>query len=605
MSVSPEYAKSASVPGEPMHLATLNDVFSRAASRGTDGVILEHTADGNWSPISADALYWRVRRMAAWLQAQGVQKGDRVALLSENRWEWAVVDFACLAIGAVDAPMFPTLTADQIRKQIEDCGARLAIVSTKQVYDKVIGIEGLQTVVPMDSIEGAPSFRGIVDGPEPSTRDADFDATLKAITPEDLATLIYTSGTTGDAKGVMLTHGNIAANLSMTTEIYHFKPTDSTVSFLPLSHVTARHIDYLFYADGVTLAYVSRAERVLPAMAAVKPTIFVAVPRVYERVRQSVESKSSKAGGLKAKIFTWAVKTGAAHRTEVANGKTPGSLTWKLANKLVYSKIKEAFGGRVHTFVAGGAPLGRDLGNWFADVGIPIFEGYGLTETSPVIGVNRPGANKLGTIGQTMPNLQCRIAEEDGELLVKGPSIFHGYWNKPEATAAVFNDEGFFHTGDVGNIDSEGYLSITDRKKELLKTIGGKLVAPQPIEAKLKVSALIGYAALQGDNRKYITAIVSPNFPALEEWATTQGIATTDHIALVRDPKIIARFQGEFDRVNAGLQSWEKVKRFRLVPEEWTEASGHLTPSVKLKRRIVAAKYGPLIEEMYSGTEAE
>ncbi len=587
-----------------MQLTTLNDVFARAVSRGSERVILEHRADGDWSPISSDALYWRVHRLANWLRGRGIGKGDRVALLAENRWEWAVVDFACLAIGAVDVPMFPTLTAEQIRKQITDSGARIAFVSTAEVYRKVQGVGGLQTIA-MDAVEGAESFGAIVAGDEPASRDAAFDAVRGEIGPEDLATLIYTSGTTGDAKGVMLTHGNIAANLSMTTEIYHFKPTDTTVSFLPLSHVTARHIDYLFYADGVTLAYVSRAERVLPAMAAVKPTIFVAVPRVYERVRQSVESKSAKAGGLKAKIFTWAVKTGAGHREAVANGRTPGSPLWKLANRLVYRKIADAFGGRVHTFVAGGAPLGIDLSRWFADVGLPIFEGYGLTETSPVIAVNRPGANKLGTVGQTMPNIECRIAEEDGELLVKGPSVFPGYWNKPEATADVFDAEGFFHTGDVGNIDSEGYLSITDRKKELLKTIGGKLVAPQPIEAKLKVSALVGYAALQGDNRKYITAIVSPNFPALEEWASGEGIAAGDHAVLVREPKVVARYQQEFDRANEGLQPWEKVKRFRLVADEWTQDSGHLTPSVKLKRRVVKEQYGKQIEEMYSGAEAE
>ncbi len=588
-----------------MQLTTLNDVFSRATSHGTDAIVLEHGADGTWKPLSSDALYWRVARMAAWLQAHGVKKGDRVALLAENRWEWAVVDFACLAIGAVDAPMFPTLTAEQMRKQITDCGAKIAFVSTADVSAKVRGIEGLETVVAMDPVEGAQSFSAIVAGDEPAARDAAFDALRQTVMPDDLATLIYTSGTTGDAKGVMLTHGNIASNLSMTTEIYHFKRTDSTVSFLPLSHVTARHIDYLFYADGVTIAYVSRAERVLPAMTSVRPTIFVAVPRVYERVRQSVESKSAKAGGLKAKIFQWALKTGAAHRDQVANGRIPGSLQWKLANKLVYSKIAEALGGRVHTLVAGGAPLGIDLSRWFADVGLPIFEGYGLTETSPVIAVNRPGANKLGTVGQTMPNLECRIAEEDGELLVKGPSVFHGYWNKPDATAEVFDAEGFFHTGDVGNIDRDGFLSITDRKKELLKTIGGKLVAPQPIEACLKVSALIGYAALQGDNRKYITALISPNFPALEEWATAQGIAVADRPKLVRDPKVIARYQQEFDRANKDLQAWEKIKRFAIVPDEWTQDTGHLTPSVKLKRRVVKEMYGKQIEEMYSGAEAE
>ncbi len=588
-----------------MQLSTLNDVFSRATSRGPETVILEHGAGGNWQPISADALYWRVYRLAAWLQAHGVQKGDRVALLAENRWEWAVVDFACLAIGAVDAPMFPTLTAEQMRKQITDCGARLAFVSTAEVFRKVRDIGSLEKVVAMDAVEGAESFAAIVHGDESPTRDAAFDESRQTIVPQDLATLIYTSGTTGEAKGVMLTHGNIASNLTATTDIYRFKPTDSTVSFLPLSHVTARHIDYLFYAENVTIAYVSRAERVLPAMTSVRPTIFVAVPRVYERVRQSVESKSAKAGGLKAKIFTWALQTGAAHREAVANGRTPGSLAWKLANKLVYSKIAEALGGRVHTLVAGGAPLGIDLSRWFADVGLPIFEGYGLTETSPVIGVNRPSANKLGTVGQTLPNIECRISPEDGELLVKGPSVFHGYWNKPDATAEVFSADGFFHTGDVGNIDADGFLSITDRKKELLKTIGGKLIAPQPIEASLKVSALIGYAALQGDNRKYITALISPNFPALEEWAAAQGIVTTDRAALVRHTKVVARYQQEFDRANKDLQAWEKVKRFRLVPDEWTQDTGHLTPSVKLKRRVVKETYAQQIEEMYTGTEAE
>ena len=585
-----------------MQLSTLNDVFSRAASRGTERVILSQEHGTDWKPISGDALYWRVRRLAAWLESQGAKKGDRVALLAENRWEWAVVDFACLALGLVDAPMFPTLSADQTAAQIRDSGARIAFVSTAEVAKKVQG--SVETIVSMDDTEGTTAFGPLVAGDEPSSRDTAFDTQRSTIQPDDLATLIYTSGTTGDAKGVMLTHGNIAANLSMTTEIYHFNANDIAVSFLPLSHVTARHIDYLFYADNVTIAYVSRAERVLPAMAQVKPTIFVAVPRVYERVRQSAEGKAHKAGGMKAKIFDWAIRTGASHRDTVAKRETPGSLTWKIANKLVYSKLSEAFGGRVHTFVAGGAPLGIDLARWFADAGIPIFEGYGLTETSPVIGVNRPGANKLGTVGQTMPNLECRIAD-DGELLVRGPSVFKGYWNKPEATAAVFTEDGFFCTGDVGNIDNEGYLSITDRKRELLKTTGGKFVAPQPIENRLKVSSLIAFVALQGDRRKYISGVIAPNFPPLEEWAQQQGIDTKDRAALVRDGRVVARYQQEIDRVNHDLSPWEKVKRFRLVADEWTPEAGHLTPSLKLKRRVIVERYKDLIEDMYAGADAE
>ena len=327
-----------------MQLRTLNDVFVHATSRGAERAVLTQAGD-QWQPVSCDALYWRTRRLAAWLQGQGVAKGDRVALIAENRWEWAVVDFACLALGAVDVPMFPTLTTDQTAAQLRDSGARIAFVSSVELARKVQGTGLIETVVVMDHEGDARdiAFASIVAGDEGSGRDADFDAALRSVEPGDLATIIYTSGTTGDAKGVMLTHGNIASNLTMTTGIFQFGPDDLMVSFLPLSHVTARHIDYLFFAENVTLAYVGRPERVLPAMAAVKPTIFVAVPRVFERVRQSAEGKAMKAGGLKAKIFQWAIRTGGKHRDEVANGRTPSSLAWKLANKLVYSKLREAF----------------------------------------------------------------------------------------------------------------------------------------------------------------------------------------------------------------------------------------------------------------------
>ena len=310
---------------------------------------------GDWQPVSCDALYWRVVRIAAWLRSRGVAKGDRVALIAENRPEWAMVDFACLAIGAVDVPMFPTLTAEQTAAQIADSGARIAFVSNRDLYAKVAGRSPLEQVVVLDDDvpEGAVAFSSIVAGQESRDRDAEFDAGARSIVPGDLATIIYTSGTTGDAKGVMLTHGNIASNLSMTSDIYRFGADDLMVSFLPLSHVTARHIDYLFFAENVTLAYVGRPERVLPAMAAVKPTIFVAVPRVFERVRQSAEGKAAKAGGMKAKIFSWAIRTGGAHRETIARSQgKPASVPWKIADRLVYSKLREAFGGRVHTFVA-------------------------------------------------------------------------------------------------------------------------------------------------------------------------------------------------------------------------------------------------------------
>lgn len=586
-----------------MELRTLNDVFRNATSRGSERAILTPVGD-RWEAISCDALYSRTRRLAAWLQSQGIAKGDRVGLIAENRWEWAVTDFASLAIGAVDVPMFPMLTADQTKAQLADSGAKIVFVSTQDVAKKVAGTGFAGTIVSMDSGEIGIPFADLVKGEDSSARDAAFDQALASVQPEDIATIIYTSGTTGDAKGVMLSHGNIASNLSMTTELFRFGAEDLMVSFLPLSHVTARHIDYLFYAENVTLAYVNRPERVLPAMAAVKPTIFVAVPRVYERVRQSAEGKALKAGGLKAKIFQWAIKTGAKHRDEVAQMQgEPSSLSWKIANKLVYSKLREAFGGRVKVFVAGGAPLGIDLAQWFASAGIPILEGYGLTETSPVIAVNLPGRNKLGTIGPKLKNIDVRFAE-DGELEVRGPSIFKGYWQKPEQTADVMDGE-WFRTGDIGKIDSEGFLSITDRKKELIKTVGGKFIAPQPIENKLKVSSLIGFVALQGDKRKYVAAIVSPNFPVLEEWAKEQGISASDRKTLIHDAKVIERYQKEFDRVNQDASPWEKIKRFRLVSDEWTVDGGEVTPSLKLKRRVVAANYAKEIEAMYSGADAE
>lgn len=586
-----------------MDLRTLNDVFLKATSRGRERAILTPVGE-QWEAISCDALYWRTRRLAAWMQSQGIAKGDRVGLIAENRWEWAVTDFASLAIGAIDVPMFPTLTPDQTRAQLADSGAKIVFVSTQDVAKKVVGTGFTGTVVAMDAGEIGIPFGDLVAGEESSDRDAAFDQAVASVQPEDTATIIYTSGTTGDAKGVVLTHGNIASNLSMTTELFRFGADDLMVSFLPLSHVTARHIDYLFYAENVTLAYVSRPERVLPAMAAVKPTIFVAVPRVYERVRQSAEGKALKAGGLKAKIFQWAIKTGAKHRDEVAQMRgEPSSLAWKIANKLVYAKLREAFGGRVKVFVAGGAPLGIDLAQWFASAGIPILEGYGLTETSPVIAVNLPGRNKLGTIGPKLNNIDVRFAE-DGELEVRGPSIFQGYWQKPEQTADVMDGE-WFKTGDIGKIDSEGFLSITDRKKELIKTVGGKFIAPQPIENKLKVSSLIGFVALQGDKRKYVAAIVSPNFPALEEWAKEQGITATDRKTLIHDEKVIERYQKEFDRVNQEASPWEKVKRFRLVSDEWTVDGGEVTPSLKLKRRVVAANYAKEIESMYSGADLD
>jgi len=582
-----------------MKLTTLNDVLLIAGSKGEATVAMRQDAGGAWHSIASSEFMGHVRGLAAWLRAQGVTKGDRVALIAENRWEWAVTDFAAMAVGAVGVPLFPTLTADQTAAQLKDSGAKICVVSTVDLAKKVLGSQKNTSVEIVVVMEAKEPLAGVVMFADVSSTapNADFDTLLRSIGPDDLATIIYTSGTTGDAKGVMLTHGNVASNLTMTTGLYgFFTAKDSCVSFLPLSHVTARHIDYLFYALNVTVAYCGKVERLLPAFQAIKPTIFVAVPRLYERIRHSVEQKSA-ASPVKKKILAWAIGVGRKHQKTLLAGKTPASLGWKLANKLVYSKVKAAFGGRVETFISGGAPLGLDLANWFADAAILIREGYGLTETSPVISVNLPGRHKIGTTGPTMPNLECRIAD-DGELEVRGPSVFKGYWQKPEATAEAINPEGWFHTGDVGNIDAEGFLSITDRKRELIKTTNGKFIAPQPIENRLKVSSLIGYAALQGDGRKFISVLMTPNFATLE----AQGIKG-EREALVKDAAVLSLYQAEIERVNETLAPFEKIKKFRLLPVEWGIDTGEVTPSMKLKRRIVAQKHAAEIASMYGGED--
>jgi long-chain acyl-CoA synthetase len=585
-------------------LVTLNDVLGKATGRGDRAVMLSQDADGSWKPISSVALYGRVRALAEALKRWGVAKGDRVAILSENRWEWQVTDFAVLAVGGVDVPLYPTLTPEQVGYMLRDSGAKVAVVSSKEQYDKVTAageLPELEHVVVMDAgtFANAESFAELMAGAETKqTRDAEFDAMLKLVRPEDLATIIYTSGTTGEPKGVMLTHGNLACNVNLSTGSLGFSDKDSCISFLPLSHVTARHLDYAMLCHGACLAYCPKFDQLSAAMKVVKPTIFVAVPRVYEKIRQAVEGKSA-ASAVKSKILSWAVATGKTHRADTLEGRTPGALSSKIAHKLVYSKIREAFGRRATTFISGGAPLGMDTAGWFADVGIRIFEGYGLTETSPVVALNYPGAHRIGTIGKALSNVQYRFAE-DGELELKGPSIFAGYWKKEKETAETFTADGWFKTGDIGNVDKDGFLSITDRKKELLKTSGGKFVAPQPIENRLKANVLVGQAALVGDKHKYVSVLISPNFAALEGWAKTQGIATEDHVALVKNAKVVKAYQEIVDKVNGGLANFECMKRMSLVPEEWSIEDGTMTPSMKLKRRVVEKKYAKEIDAFYA-----
>jgi long-chain acyl-CoA synthetase len=586
-------------------ISTINDLFRRVASAANPRAVLWQDEFGEWQPISSDQIYQRVRALAQAFLNWGAKKGDRIALISENRWEWVVTDFAALAIGAADVPIYPTLPGEQIATLIADADCRIAVVSTRQQYDKLNSVRALtplEHIVIMDAPapDGAIAFSSLIGDADVlgSQRDPVFDALVRSVEPKDLATLIYTSGTTGEPKGVALTHGNIAANQNYAPQDFSFDSSDACISFLPLSHVTARALDYVMYNSGAQVVYCSQFDKLPEAMKEIRPTVIVGVPRVYEKIRQAVESRAALSP-VKKRLLAWAIRLGSHFGDVVYDGRRPSSFRWNLAYKLIYAKVREAFGGRVKIFVSGGAPLGMDTARWFASVGIPLWEGYGLTETSPVISLNTPVKHRMGATGMPIGNVELKLAE-DGELLVRGPSVFPGYWNRPEANAECFDADGWFKTGDIGHFDADGFLFITDRKKELLKTSGGKMVAPQPIENKLKNSILVAQAALVGDKHKFISALISPNFTALEGWAKQHGVAAGTRAQLVADSRVTALYAEIVREVNGTLANFETLKRFRVVADEWTQESGELTPSIKLKRRVITQKYAGVISELYA-----
>ncbi len=589
-----------------MSLATLNDIFFAATDRGLDRAMLYRDA-GQWLPISSLDLHRNVARTARALQEWGIRKGDRVAILSENRPEWSTADFAILLLGAVTVPVYATLTPEQSAYTLRDSGASIVFVSTERQLRKVqsvLSATQIQRVVVMDQIQVPEELTSNCVLMDQFKTDGLLDAQTqnmaRSIRPDDLATIIYTSGTTGASKGVMLTHGNMASNINYSLLGFDMRPGLTSVSFLPLSHVTARHVDFTLLYHGVTLAYCPFMENLPTTLLEVRPTVCVSVPRVYEKIYAKTEMATR--GFPKRAIYRWALSVGRANQQAILAGRTPASSTWTLANKLVFSKIRDGMGGNVETFISGGAPLGRELAEWFAAVGIRIHEGYGLTETSPVIAVNTPVNHRIGTVGKILPNLEVRIAD-DGEILVRGPSVFKEYWNCPEETQNAFVD-GWFKTGDIGNIDADGYLSVTDRKKELIKTSGGKFIAPQPIENSLKLRPLIGTAAVLGDKRKFAFVIVSPNFALLEEWARSSDIAFSSRSELIANPKVQALYEGVVDEVNQNLARFEKLKRVLLVADEFSADNGALTPTMKLRRRVIEERYRSQIDELYARAES-
>jgi len=582
-------------------LTTINDVFFAVVDRQLPRV-MAYREGANWKYISSQELYKRVVATARWLQLQGVKKGDRVAILSENRPEWAIADFAILAVGAVVVPIYATLTAEQISCLLNDSGTRVIFLSTRTQLQKIRAIEAktpLQHIVMMDEVipPEAIWMQTIMEG-GPEGQDSAFDATAKSLSSNDLATLVYTSGTTGNSKGAMITHGNMAANLSCSLEGFAELKEGGhrLISFLPLSHITARHLDYQMFHHGVMLAYCPNVDMITAMMTEIHPTIFVAVPRVYEKISSTVKMKAAE--GIKKKIYDWAMRVGAKHQATILVGKTPSALDWKLANKLLFSKVREAIGGEVQFFISGGAPLGRELAEWYACFGIRIHEGYGLTETSPVIALNNPKNHRLGTVGPLLSNVEVKVAP-DGEILVRGASVFKGYWNMPTETALAF-DGDWFKTGDIGHLDGEGFLSITDRKKDLIKTSGGKFIAPQPIEGSLKVHPLVAEAAIVGEKRRFPAVMILPNFPLLEEWAKKNAVTFDGRDQLVTDPKVVELYTQIVEQVNGKLAQYEKMKKLLILPAELSIAEGTMTASMKLRRRQLEAKFRDQIEALYA-----
>jgi long-chain acyl-CoA synthetase len=594
-----------------MSIATLNDIFFATLERNLERVTL-YRENGKWLPVSAREFGLQVIRTAHALHALGIKTGDRVAILSENRPEWSIADMATLLLKAVTVPLYTTLTPEQTAFALADSGCRMIFLSSDQQLHKVLSIlpqTQVEKIFVMDSLEfngdladftgKCVNMRRITDD-GPTTLGAELETRARSVIAGDLATIVYTSGTTGTSKGAMLSHGNIASNIQCSLLGFDMHPGLVSISFLPLCHITARHVDFSMFYHGVTLAYCPFIQDLPQVLQEVRPSIFVAVPRVYEKIYAQAGLKAK--GFPKHAIFSWAVSVGRRHKPEILQGKTPTAASWRLCNKLVFSKIREAMGGQVGTFVSGGAPLGRELAEWYASVGIRIHEGYGLTETSPVIALNTPSNHRIGTVGKIIPNLEVRIAE-DGEILVRGPSVFKGYWNRPEETKAAFQD-GWFKTGDIGNIDADGYLSVTDRKKELIKTSGGKFIAPQPIENSLKLNPLVGVAALMGDRRKFAAVIISPNFALLEQWAGDNKIAFGTRAELAAHPKVQELYAEIVEEVNQKLARFEKLKRVIVVPDEFTIENGALTPSMKLRRRVVEERYRKQIDDVYAEAES-
>src|SRR5687767_13248291 len=590
-----------------MDIHTLSELFLVALGHRKPDC-LQHKVGGRYVSISSEELGSRVRALAQALRGLGVARGDRVAMMAENGPHWPTVDFAALCAGTVHVPIYPTLLPEQAAYIANDSGAKVVFAQGRERLDGLLAIKAqMPTVQHFFLIEvagEAPTGVRTLESLLEEGKNADpaqFEAEAKKARPDELATLIYTSGTTGNPKGVMLTHGNLTSNVIASVTRLPMKRDYVALSFLPLAHSFERTIDYIYYYTGMSIAYAESVAAVAQNMGEVKPHVFVSVPRIYEKVLARVRENVAKSSRTKQKIFRWAVGVGReALPWRLKAAKPPGLLGIKLAlaDRLVFHKIRERLGGRFVFAASGGGPLGRDVAEFFWGAGIAIYEGYGLTETSPVLTVNYPGHVKLGTVGPTIPGVEIQLAP-DGEILARGPNIMKGYYNNPQATAETIDAEGWLHTGDIGTLDADNFLTITDRKKELIVSAYGKNIAPAPIENQLKASRFVSQAVVIGDRRPFLIALLVPDFEALRPWAARQGIQAVDDKGLLADLQVRQMLAREIEGVNQHLARYEQVKAWDLLPKEFTLETGELTPTMKVKRRVIHQKYGEVIDRVY------
>ena len=590
---------------------TLNQLFFDAVDRySSKRAALRYKAGGTWHDITHADVAQRVKQTSLGLAALGVRAGDRVAILSGNRPEWAIADFACLAARCVDVPIYPTLPAKQAAYILRDSGAVAVFVEDRAQYEKVAETRGempdLRHVILFQGSAEGPGVRTLQEvqamGASAEGQDRAYHSEAMAVAPGDLATLIYTSGTTGDPKGVMLTHRNFVSNVVGALQVLQIGPDDCALSLLPLSHSFERMAGhYTLFHAGVTIAYAESLEAVAANMVEVKPTLALAVPRLYEKIYARVLEKALSGSAVKRGIFFWA-KRNAEAWADRALSKQPISaglaLKKGIADRLVFSKLRARTGGRIRFFVSGAAPLSADIAKFFYAAGMPIIEGYGLTETSPVISVNPFEAPRLGSVGKPIPGVEVKIAD-DGEILCRGPNVMLGYYNKPEATREVMTADGWFQTGDVGELDADGYLRITDRKKDLIVTAGGKNIAPQPIENLTKTNKFVLNAVMIGDKRRFPIMLVVPNPDAVVPWARERGLPG-EFGALLQLPDVAAKIEREVMANLRELASYETPKKFILIEDDFTIEAGELTPTLKVKRRVVEKKYAQAIEAVYA-----